>query len=149
MSVLPINRKQEAFWWMNILISLLLGTVLYCILNSGFFLTNVVRGLFGPHKKLIFGHALVSKKLFTAVCLYGRDFLWAYALVFAIAYWMKGSLKGLRQAFSIVAGFEILLELWKLSSFMSGTFDLKNLAAVAAGNILAILLILIRERAIV
>ena len=139
------TRKYEFFWWANILIPLLIGAVMYCVLNSEVFFSSVVRFFFGRGE----GGSAFWEGVFSAVCLYGRDFLWAFAIVFAVCYLFKGSFSGLKKAFLIVLGFETVVELLKLTSIIPGAFDVWSLVAVAIGNVLAAAVILIHERALI
>ncbi|MBO4411203.1 MAG: hypothetical protein J5794_03360 [Lachnospiraceae bacterium] len=138
-------RRYEFFWWANIIISLLIGGTMYAILNSDTFFSSVVRFLFGRGE----GKALISENLFSAICLYGRDFVWAYAVVFAVAYCFRGSFPGIKKAFLITLGFEAVVEVLKILSIIPGAFDVWSIVAVLIGNVLAAVIILIHERALI
>jgi hypothetical protein len=139
------RRRYEFFWWANILIPLALGAAMYCILNSDVFFANVVRFIFARGD----GRSLIPEGVFYAICLYGRDFLWAYAIVFAVALLFRGSFSGLKKAFLIVLGFEVVIEVLKLVSVIPGSFDIWSLLAVVIGNVLAAVFILIHEKVLV
>lgn len=135
------RRRYEFFWWANILIPLVLGALMYFVLNSTVFFSSLVQFLFrGAEPDSFF------ERLFTTVCLYGRDFLWAYSIVFAIAALFRGSFSGLKKAFLIVLGFEAAVEILKLLSVIPGSFDVRSLIAVLIGNVLAVVIILVHEK---
>lgn len=139
------RRRYEFFWWANILIPLAIGAVMYCILNSDVFFSSLVRFLFANSD----GRSTVAEGVFSAICLYGRDFLWAYSIVFAVALLFRGSLSGLKKAFLIVLAFEIVIEILKLVSVIPGAFDIWSVVAVIVGNVLAAGAILIHEKVLV
>ena len=138
------RRRYEFFWWANVLIPLAVGAAMYCVLNSDVFFSSVVRFVFARD-----GQSLIPEGLFYAICLYGRDFLWAYAIVFTVSLLFRGSFQGLKKAFLIVLGFEVMIEILKLVSVIPGSFDIWSLIAVVLGNALAAVLILIHERVLV
>lgn len=138
-------RKYEFFWWCNILIPLILCGALYCLLNSDVFFTAVVERLFGSSPN----RGGFLERLFIIVCMYGRDFFWAYAVVFAVSYLFRGSFGGLKRSFLIVLVFEAIVELIRFFAAIDGAFDVFNLVAIAIGNVLAIAVVLIHEGALV
>ena len=90
------------FWWANLLFSLFIFGGLYIVLNSSLFLSRVsslILSLGLSHRRL--------SALLTVILLYGQDFLWGYALTFAVALLMKDSKPQLRRSFA----YTILIEL--------------------------------------
>ena len=147
MSIAKVNVKQETFWWAGILIPLALGAIFYIFLNSEQFLTRLVMGLYGPDKATLFGREIISESLFVVFCKYTSDFLLAFSLVFALAYWMRGTLKMFGQALLIAVVFEAVMEIWRFSTAASGAFRLGHVIALVLGNAVAAVIILIHERA--
>ena len=143
------NKREEAFWWAHILIPLALGTVLYLVLNSEEALPAIVGRLFGPDRITVFGHAIVSAGVFQAACVYGRDFLWGYALVFALGYQFRENFSEFKKALTITALFEIGIVVWQFVTAMGGAFDPGHIIAGFIGNVLGILVILIYKRAVI
>ncbi|MBR4768522.1 MAG: hypothetical protein IK088_06055 [Lachnospiraceae bacterium] len=137
-------RRYEFFWWSGILIPIILGAVLYCMMSSDSFFSSLVRRFFTMEG----GKSEFVEKAFIAVCMYGRDFLWSYALVFAISYCFRGSFKGLKKAFLIVLGFEVIVEILKTALMIGGKFDIWSVVTVLIGNVAAIAVVLIHERAL-
>lgn len=148
MSIAKVNVKQETFWWTGILIPLALGAVFYMLLNSEQFLTHLVFGLYGPDKATMFGREIISESLFVVLTKYTCDFLLAFSLVFALAYWLKGTLKMFGQALMIALVFEFVMEVWRYSTAAGGAFRLGHILALLLGNAVAAVLILIHEKAI-
>ena len=138
-------RRYEFFWWCNILIPLIACGALYAVVNSDAFFTALVQKLFGNSP--VRGGFL--ERVFVIVCMYGRDFLWAYAVVFAVSYLFKGTFGGLKKSFLIVLGFEVIVEIVRFFTAIGGAFDVFNLVAIAIGNGLAILIVLIHEGALI
>ena len=147
MSVAKVNVRQETFWWTGILIPLLMGGVFYIFLNSEQFLTRLVFSLYGPEKVTVFGRELIAESLFVALCKYTSDFLLAFSLVFALGYWLRGTLKMFGQALLIAFLFEGVMEIWRFSTSASGAFRLGHVIALVLGNVVAAVIILIHEKA--
>lgn len=137
-------RRYELFWWCGILIPIILGAALYCMMSSDSFFSSLVRRFFTVEG----GRSEFVEKAFVAVCVYGRDFLWAYALVFAVSYCFRGSFKGLKRAFLIVLGFEAAVEIMKTVMMIGGSFDIWSIVTLLVGNAAAIVVVLIHERAL-
>ena len=148
MSVAKVNVKQETFWWAGILVPLALGAVFYMLLNSEQFLTRLVFGLYGPEKATIFGREIISESLFVVFARYTSDFLLAFSLVFALSYWLRGTLKSFGQGMLIAVVFEIAMEIWRFSTAAGGAFRIGHIIALALGNALAAILILLHEKAL-
>ncbi len=138
-------RRYEFFWWCNILIPLVFCGAMYAVLNSDAFFASLVQKLFGEGS----ARGGFFERLFVVVCMYGRDFLWAYAVVFAVAYLFRGTFVGLKKSFLIVLGFEVVVEIIRFFAAIGGAFDVFNIVAIVIGNGLAILGILIHEGALV
>lgn len=136
-------RKYETFWWLNILLPLVFGAAMYCILNSDTFFSAIVERFFGANGT----DSAFLEKVFVAVAMYGRDFLWAYSLVFAVAICFRGTFRGLKKAFLIVIGFETVVELIRIFVVIEGAFDIWSIVVVLAANLIAAAVILIHEGA--
>ena len=148
MSIAKVNVKQETFWWVGILVPLALGAVFYMLLNSEQFLTRLVFGLYGPDKATIFGREIISESLFVVLTKYTCDFLLAFSLVFALSYWLRGTLKSFGRGILIAIAFELVMEIWRFSTAASGAFRIGHVIALVLGNAVAAVLILIHEKAI-
>ena len=149
MTISRVNPKEELFWWLNILVSASFGIAVYLVLNSGHALSYMVGRFFGPNRITFFGHAVMTEGLFEALCSYSKDFLWAYALMFALGYWFRGNLKDLRTAFTIGAVFQVIILIWQFVTAMGGRFDLGHMVAGIIGDVLAILVILVHKKAVI
>ena len=148
MSIAKVNVKQETFWWTGILLPLAMGAVFYMLLNSEQFLTRLVFGLYGPDKATLFGREIIAESLFVALSKYTCDFLLAFSLVFALGYWLRGTLKMFGQALLIAFAFEFVMEIWRYSTAAGGAFRLGHILALLLGNVAAAVIILIHEKAI-
>lgn len=149
MTLSRIDTKEEAFWWADILVPLVLGIVLYVLLNSEHALPYIVRRLFGPDRITVFGHTLFSTGIFKGLCMYGKDLLWGYALVFALGYWFRDNLSDFRKALVIVGAFEIGMLVWQFATAMGGAFDPGHAIAAFIGNVIGIFVILVHKRAVI
>lgn len=143
MTVTRLNPKEELFWWMDIIIPSVLGIALYLVMNSDHMVSAIVWNLFGPGKT-----GNMTEGMFRLLSIYSRDFLWSYALVFALSYWFRDSREELRKAYIIAGIFEILVVVWQFASVIGGTFDVGHLLGIVTGDIMAILVILIHKRAV-
>lgn len=145
MTIQKENPKEDRFWIMNTVLPLVLTVALYTVLNSATLFGNLVTGLFGPEAPVLFGKPLFSEGIFRAVCLYGRDFLWGYALMFAMIFMFHDNRDQFRHGAGIVFGFEIVLELFKLFSITSRGLSIGSMAGVFLGNITVLLIVMIRK----
>lgn len=144
MSVARVNVRQEIFWWLDVILAILVGISFYIFLHSEHAVSYVASGLFGKN-----GSGLISEQAFLKFCLYGCDFFWAYAVVFAVSYWFKDSLAGLLRSFLIVVLFEGVIELVRFAGGFSMGLDLTHFLFVLSGNAAAIIVILIHKGAVV
>ena len=146
MSIAKVNVKQETFWWTGILIPLALGAVFYMLLNSEQFLTRLIYGLYGPDKATLFGREIIAESLFVVLARYTCDFLLAFSLVFALSYWLRGTLKSFGHGILIALAFEFVMEVWRFATAAGGTFRVGHVIALLLGNAVAPVLILIHEK---
>ena len=141
-----ILKKEEAFWWRNILVPLFIGLMLYEIAGAPYLFGLIVDRLYGPEKVTLFGHAVISEGFFTVLMTAGRDFFWGYALTFAVCKVFRRSLQGLKKAFGIVFTFEILMIIWRFSAFQEKIFELQSPLTLFAANMVAGIIILLHRR---
>ncbi|GEM_PF-2682473 len=139
------NPKEERFWLINVIVPLLLTAVLYTVLNSSHLFDGIVYGMFGPEAPILFGKPLFSESLFRFLCLYLRDFFWGYAIVYAVAWMFHENRMQFRKALGIVFLFETALELYKLFSISARGFSIGSMAAIAVGNLVAAMIVMIRK----
>ena len=136
------ENREGLFWWLSILGALGLGIMLYVLVMVPGFLRGTVELLFGD------GRGKNAETMFLWITVYGRDFFWGYALVFAVGFWFRSSWRRLRKAFVIVFIFEIGVSVFCFVCGASG-FDWYSYLAVFAGNFLASVIVLFHERALV
>ena len=141
---------KDVFWWTHIIVTAVLGIALVVGLNSSQSIRLLSEYLLGTRR----GSALSGIRLMTPAhlelfLLYVKCFVWSYALVFCLAFLMKGSLSGLKYAFSVACTFEAVIFLIQFFFFLHGTFYAGNVLAILLGDLLAIVTILIHERALI
>ena len=146
MLIEKVSRKKERFWAMNLLFTALLMAAFYSLNHSA-----VLLKLFMAHAPAVIGEdtGMQAAKAVHGVLKAGPGFLWGYGIVFAVAYIFKRTREQLREGMLIVAGFEAVLLLVRILAFAKGAMDPAPYIAVAAGNGIAFLAVLIHERMLI
>lgn len=144
MSVLPLNVREERFWIIHIMTAGAIGLLMYIVMNSPTLLNALIQHLF--HGRSAAGS---SASAFMNICLYGRDFVWGYALMFAIVYLFNETRESIFVGARIVLIFELVFQVAMYFSAVGGTFFLGSVGAMALGNGIAMLVILLHARILV
>ena len=142
--------NKDVFWWSHIIVVAVFGAALVVGLNSAQSIRLLSEYLLGSRRpSLIPGLRLVTPEILELFLLYIKCFVWSYALVFCLAFLMRGSLAGLKFAFSVACVFEAVIFLIQFFFFLHGTFYVGNVLAILLGDLLAAAAILIHERALI
>lgn len=137
--------SKNRFWEVQILSAIGVFLVLYVIFASKLFLNDLVKLLFGPECIRVFGHPLMTEKVFIGIGKYGRDLVLGYALFIAVAYWLREERSGLELAAAIAVAAEVMIELFRITVVVTAAGFIGNLAAGLIGIALALLVVLIHE----
>ena len=141
---------RSTFWWVHILVTAILGVALAVGLSSPQSIRVLSEYLLGKHRESASsGFRLITPARLELLLLYAKYFVWSYALVFCLAFLMRGSLAGLKTAFSVAAVFETVIFLVQFFFFLHGTFYGGTVLAILLGDLLSALTILIHERALI
>ena len=129
----------------NLCLALFLFAVLHFSLNSEV-LGRTVLTLYGPGRPKFFGRSMVSVANFRRIFLYGKDFLYGYALAAALLLLLRDSFQSMKRALWIAIGGEVLSEFFFLLLERSLSFSFQNVTAQIAGSLLGFLILLCYER---
>ena len=134
-----MNRKP--FYWINILLPLLAGALLYLFWRPDAYISRLFSGLFhmppGPEHGRPAG-------VYRFIRYYLCDILWAYAFTFSLSlYFGKDALL---TALAVSVGFAVLTELLQLLPQTPGSFDILDIIVEMAVCTLTIIFINLYER---
>ena len=120
-----MNRtmKQHMFYALNISISLVIGLIVYVCYRPDTYVSQAVYNLLGISHDIGGFANWLPTWLLLFIRNYLADIIWAYALTFTICYILWNQNKSMFPIFSIVAVFEICIEVSQKVGIMSGTFD--------------------------
>lgn len=137
-------RKKTLFYALNALVPVTLCVVLFVLKNR--LLWPRVVALLGQ----AFGNAGADIETFenalSFTFIYLRDFLWSYALVFAVTYWNSKTREEIRCGFAVATLFELGILVLERFTAMNGVFDLRHLLALTLGTLVGMGTVLVRER---
>lgn len=131
------STEQFLFSTANIIVPLFIGSTFYYISSPNVWFVRRIDEFLGFSM-----HPLHCTNLFCRILrCYVLDMLWAYALIFTLSAIMKEKRNGGIHTLFIAFFFSTALELLQLTDFISGTFDICDIALELLAEILAYWLI--------
>ncbi len=126
------KNKNQLFIIFNTLVPLCLGLAIYIFMKSGTYINTFLEFDFHYNPKTIVGVFIVN---------WFCDFLWSYALVFALYFVLSPFKKRLLLSclLSVVLGH--ILEILQYANILSGTFDWWDIAIELIAVIMAMTII--------
>jgi len=149
MTIEKVNPKNEFFWIGNILFSALTLFLLYGILNTSFAFQAVLSFFLTDGNIVHFSNVNLLEKFLKAIFVYGRDFLWGYALVFSFCSLFHRDRVDIKLAAFITGIFEIVVVIFRISIIPTTSMNLFCLFAMAIGDLVALTIVLSHERYLV
>ena len=134
-----MSRKQ--FYWINILLPLSAGALLYLYWRPDAYISKLISSLFRMPAEPVHGR---PAGIYRFIRYYLCDILWAYALTFSLSlYFGKNALWA---ALAVGVGFAVLTELLQLLPVTPGSFDILDIIIEMAVCTLTIIIINLYER---
>jgi len=140
------NPHKDLYWILNICGSAILLLALYGILNTSILFEKVL--LFFVTKGNIFHITDVNllEKMMKVVFVYGRDFLWGYALLFSFCCMFHRDRYDIKIASGITLLFELFIVIFRFAIIPTATMNLYCIFAMLMGDAVALTIILTNER---
>ncbi|MCQ2425805.1 MAG: hypothetical protein MJ070_06635 [Lachnospiraceae bacterium] len=140
------GKGKARFLLPNAVIPLAVGLLLYVLFCPETYVTRFVSRVFPAFTAGTAVVPLPETPVFSAIRCWGFDFLWAYALVFALGL-ITGTGKGqLGLAVTVAAGFEVLSELLQRFGAIPGTPDVLDVLTEISATLIGALIIDIHTR---
>lgn len=118
-----ISTKRNTFYIFNILISLVVGLIVYVCYRPDTHVSQIVYNVLGISADCIATIDVLPTWLLLFARNYLGDISWAYALTFTICYIWLGTGGRMIHVFGIVATFETGIEILQMVDIIPGTFD--------------------------
>lgn len=128
--------SRRLFYWINILVPLLFGIMVYLYWRPDAYISKLILNLFrisyAPERGRPAG---VQRFIRYYLC----DICWAYALTFSLAFWLGKD--SLMEAYTISAVFALLVEILQLLPQTPGSFDILDIIVELSACTIAVLII--------
>lgn len=136
-----IPKKHTFFWFCNIVIPILLGTVIYLFWTNDTYISIIVRDYL--HRIPLFDIPLFNKSSMLAAFIrnYFCDMCWAYAIIFCLVPIIGLSKKHIMLSTWIGIVFSIFMEVLQYFSVINGTFDIWDIILEVMACLIASLMI--------
>jgi len=124
------KTHEKIFCLINILLPLLMGAYIYIKINKNSHFGNWICSLFSISK------IEYSEGIWSALRNWGGDFLWAYALFFALYLTLNGMNNARKYSFilsMICSIFMELTQLFQIGPLKGGTFDIIDIVVEVLG----------------
>lgn len=115
--------RQHLFYLVNIIFSLAIGVSVYVFFRPDTHISQVIYRFLGVRPLFFPQNILFPEWLALFIRNYLADILWAYALSFTVCYILWHPNRNTILSFAIVSIFEICMEVFQKTGFLSGTFD--------------------------
>lgn len=130
--IMSNKRKRQLFLIFNAILPLFCGLMIYIFLKSGTYINSLIHIDFNYHFKTVLGFFIIN---------WFCDFLWSYALVFALYFVLLPFKNNLLISCVLSAFLGILLEILQGMNLLSGTFDWWDIIIEITAVIIATLVI--------
>jgi len=137
------SNIYKLFMLFNIIVPLAVGVSLYYYFRPD---TYISQFLYGVLRLPQSNSRVLDNGFVIFINSYLQDFLWAYALTFAISFIVGQSKIKNALVLAICVLFEIFTELMQKVGVISGVFDLWDIILMALATSLALLLIIIKTK---
>lgn len=131
-----MSKKAKLIILLNSFVSLILGGFIYVFLKKGTYISGFLQSI-----RVDFYFRTPENLFFSLLKNWACDFLWAYSLAFLMYFILRKFKNGLALSSALTLSLGIIMELLQKTAFVSGTFDLLDLAAEAFAVILSIIII--------
>lgn len=123
---------------LNIILPIILGGFVYYLYSPEVWFVEKVDTIIGVEI-----HLSAKRGSFTweFVRFYLLDMLWAYALVFALFFFMDNNAARLWAIFLLTLSFSCMMEILQLISVVNGTFDIMDIMAMLFAELVAVFVI--------
>lgn len=118
-----MNRKKKLFYFFNISVPLILGTLIYIFFKNGTYINSLVFTVF----KADIPQPAVAEPLRRFLVCWASDMLWAYSLMFSLELSLKSFRRPALSALIISLFFSALTEALQYFRIIGGTFDLLDI----------------------
>lgn len=138
--------KAKCFYWINIIIPIVLGTIVYILFREDTYISII----FMKIMKEVGIEIALPHNLDNPIADFARnhlcDILWAYALTFTVVLAGDFQKKQMIIPFIISAVFGISMELLQKFDIITGTFDYWDIVFQVIASVCAIIIILLHFR---
>ena len=109
------QKRYRCFYCCNIIVPLALGLAIYVLSGADVYIAKYIRQFLHIENAIVL--------IVPTIRNYGADFLWSYALVFAVDGVLHDVGKHDLLSLIICLSFAVLIELFQKINLISGTFD--------------------------
>lgn len=131
--------KETVFQIFNCIIPLFIGAMIYYILSPEVIFVRHIDNIVGENLHIDIVYSDLSILRF--IRNYVLDMMWAYALVFALHFFIGNRTEKLFLTVIIAVIFSALMEILQLTSIAMGTFDVLDILVEVLAEIAAVLFI--------
>ena len=118
-----MNKREFIFCFLNSLIALIIGLIIYIYIDVDSYLANLINGFIKIEK------IQISSNFFQCLRNWGGDFLWSFSLFFSLAISVSNKFP-VKTIALISILFSIIIEslqLIKINNIKCGTFDIYDI----------------------
>lgn len=130
------DNMKKKFMYMNVLIPLIIGGVLYYAVSPEVIFVEQIDRLTGMNL-----HINCKTTFIKIIRNYVPDILWAYALMFALILIMGNKTADIWKMYMVAGLFSILIEVLQLTGLVKGTFDIKDIIVEIIAELVAVFII--------
>ncbi len=123
----------------NMICSILLGAFIYYIASPDVLFVSFVNRLLDIQPNA--AGIKMGGVFFSTVRNFVPDFLWGYALVFALSFFIDNNAAGLKKILITALVFSAVMESLQLTVFVGGTFDVLDIAVEFLAEVIAVFII--------
>ena len=135
------QKKQGYLCLIHIGISIVMGVIIYILVRPDTYISRIFRDIVNISGVGDNVSAVCPRPILQFLRYYASDFLWAYALTFAIFYVLRNDKRGILIADGICFVFESSIELLQKFQIVSGTFDWLDILCEFCATAIASLII--------
>lgn len=136
-------KSKDRFIIMNIVVPIVVGGIIYYFLFPQVFFVKCINEFWGfPQRQAV---VLVNNVFLRFVRNYFMDFLWAYALTFAIFITWGNNAADINKIVVVAFLFSTAMELLQLVPKMNGTFDVLDIVIEFLAELFAAVIIKIHK----
>lgn len=133
------KRIKKIILIINVVLPILAGSLTYCFIAPDVLFLNNIYSRFVQTQNISLD--IYSNVFLKITRFYLMDYLWGYALIFALYYAFGLNKSALKYIYSLAVIFSVVMEFIQLAPIVKGTFDLFDIAVEITAESLAIFII--------